>query len=109
MVDEAHRDRPQGGILMAASIVTPELTPCATPVSVDDLARLRVQEACIETLTAENEILKRRLARAEARAEEENAKAQWAIAQFLALIRGVRATGPAQSCRRAGVAGGGEG
>ena len=37
------------------------LAPRATPVSVDDLARLRVLEACLEALTAENEILKHRL------------------------------------------------
>jgi hypothetical protein len=75
----------------------PALAPRATPVSVDDLARLRVLEACLEALTAENEILKhrfeflkRRLAAAETRATQETAKALWAIAQFSALTRSVR-------------------
>jgi hypothetical protein len=40
----------------------PAFTPRAMP---DDLARLYVLEATIETLKAENEILKRRLAAAE--------------------------------------------
>ena len=39
----------------------------ATPIHTDHSARLRVLEAYIETLKAENEILKRRLAEAEAR------------------------------------------
>jgi hypothetical protein len=42
--------------------------PRATPVRADDSALLHVLEAYIETLKAENEILKRRLAAAEARA-----------------------------------------
>ena len=41
----------------------------ATPVRADDSALLHVLEAYIETLKAENEILKRQLADAEARAE----------------------------------------
>ena len=53
----------------------PALTPHATPVCADDTALLHVLEACIETLKAENEILKRRLADAEARAARETAKA----------------------------------
>ena len=47
----------------------PALMPCATPVCADDSALLHVLEAYIETLKAENEILKRRLAAAEARRE----------------------------------------
>ena len=57
------------------------------PVSADDLALLHVFEAYIETLKAENEILKRRLADADARAARETAKAEWAIAEFSALTR----------------------
>jgi len=37
----------------------PALTPRATPVRADDSALLHVLEAYIETLKAENEILKR--------------------------------------------------
>ena len=40
----------------------PALTPCTTPFSGDDFARLRILEAYIETLKAENESLKRQLA-----------------------------------------------
>ena len=47
----------------------PALTPRATPVRPDDTALLRVLEAYIEALKAENEILKRRLADAEAARE----------------------------------------
>ena len=47
----------------------PVLTPHATPVRSDASALLHVLEAYIETLKAENEILNRRLAAAEARAE----------------------------------------
>ena len=43
----------------------PALTPRATPVREGDSALVRVLEACIETLKAENEILRRRLAAAE--------------------------------------------
>ena len=57
------------------------------PVSADDLALLHVFEAYIETLKAENEILKRRLADADARAARETAKAEWAIGEFSALTR----------------------
>ena len=49
----------------------PALTPRATPVRADDTALLRVLEAYIEALKTENEILKRRLADAEARAARE--------------------------------------
>ena len=48
--------------------------PYATPVREGDLALVRVLEACIETLRAENEILRRRLATAEARAARETAQ-----------------------------------
>ena len=61
----------------------PALTPCATPVRADNSALLQVLEAYIETLKAENEILKRRLADAEARAEQETAKAEEAIAAMI--------------------------
>ena len=50
----------------------PALTPRATPVRADDTALLHVLNAYIETLKAENEILKRRLADAEARAGARN-------------------------------------
>jgi hypothetical protein len=50
-------------------MVMPALTPRATPVRADDTALLHVLNAYIETLKAENEILKRRLADAEARAK----------------------------------------
>jgi hypothetical protein len=80
---------------------------------VDDLARLRVLEAGLEVLTAENEILphrlaflKRQLAAAEARAAQETVQAQWVIAPFLALTRRLR--GQAHGCRRASGAGGDE-
>jgi hypothetical protein len=43
----------------------PAPTPRATPVSDGDLVRLRILEAYIETLRAENEMLKRRLTAAE--------------------------------------------
>ena len=45
----------------------PALTPYATPVREGDSALVRVLETSIETLKAENEILRRRLAAAEAR------------------------------------------
>ena len=48
---------------------------------------MRVLEASIETLKAENEILRRRLAAAEARAAQETAKADGAIAELRALMR----------------------
>jgi hypothetical protein len=54
---------------MSTNVVRPALTPRATPVSADNLAHLHVLEAYIETLKAENEILKRRLAAAEAALE----------------------------------------
>ena len=58
----------------------------AAPVREDD-ALVRVLEASIETLKAENEILRRRLAAAEARAAQETAKADGAIAELRALMR----------------------
>ncbi len=63
----------------------PALLP--TPVPEGDLALVRVLEASIETLKAENEILRRRLAAAEARAAQETAKADGAIAELRALMR----------------------
>jgi hypothetical protein len=53
-------------------MVMPALTPRATPLRADDTALLHVLNAYIETLKAENEILKRRLADAEARAGARN-------------------------------------
>jgi hypothetical protein len=47
------------------SVVLPALPPHVPPARTDDLALVRVLEAAIETLKAENEILKRRLAVAE--------------------------------------------
>jgi hypothetical protein len=46
-----------------------------------------VLEASIETLKAENEILRRRLAAAETRAARETAKAEEAIAELSAIMR----------------------
>jgi hypothetical protein len=59
----------------------------ATPVSEGDSALVRVLEASIETLKAENEILRRRRAAAEARAARETAKAEGAIAELSATAR----------------------
>ena len=53
---------------------------------VDDSALLRVLEASIETLQAENEILKRRLADAETRAAQGPAKAEEALAEKKANV-----------------------
>jgi hypothetical protein len=47
----------------------PATIPRATPLRANDTAHLHVLEAYIETLKAENEILKRRLVATEARAE----------------------------------------
>jgi hypothetical protein len=66
-------------------VVVPALTPHDTPVRWDDAALLDVLEAYNETLRAENEILKRRLDDAEARAAREAAKAKEAIAELSAL------------------------
>ena len=69
-------------------VCIPGMWSCpATPVSADDSALLHVLQAYIETLKAENEILKRQLAAAEARAAREAAKAEWAIGEFSALAR----------------------
>ena len=64
----------------------PALMPRATPHPL-----LHVLEAYIETLKAENETLKRQLGAAEARAAREAAKAEWAIGEFSALARRLRA------------------
>jgi hypothetical protein len=61
--------------------------PRAAPASEGDSALVRVLEASIETLKAENEILRRRLAAAEARAARETAKAEGAIAELSAIMR----------------------
>ena len=65
----------------------PALMPRATPVPEGDSALVRVLEASVETLKAENEILRRRLAAAEARAARETAKAEGAIAELRALMQ----------------------
>jgi len=65
----------------------PALMPRATPVRTDDSALLRVLEAYIETLKAENESLKRQLAAAEKWVARETAKAEGAIAAFSAVTR----------------------
>ncbi len=62
-----------------------------TPVCKGDSALVRVLEASVETLKAENEILRRRLAAAEARAARDTANAQQAIAEFSAITRRLRA------------------
>ena len=59
-------------------MVMPALTPRATPVRADDTALLQVLKAYIETLKAENEILKRRFADAEARAGARNREGEQA-------------------------------
>ncbi len=69
----------------------PALMPCVTPVREGDSALVRILEAYIETLKAENEILRRRLADAEARAGRETANAQQAIAEFSAITKRLRA------------------
>ena len=58
------------------------LMPRATHMQADHSARLHVLEAYIETLKAENQILKRRLSDAEARAARQTANANGAIAEF---------------------------
>ena len=50
-------------------------------------ARLRVLEAYIETLKAENESLKRQLSAAEKRAARETAKAAASITEFSAITK----------------------
>jgi hypothetical protein len=69
----------------------PASTPHATPARREDAAFLDVLEAYNETLKAENEILKRRLAEAEVRAAREAAKAEWAMGEFSALARRLKA------------------
>jgi hypothetical protein len=64
----------------------PALTHRATAVREDE-PLVRVLEASIETLKAENAILRRRLGAAEARAARETAKAEGAIAELSALTR----------------------
>jgi hypothetical protein len=61
------------------------LRPTAVPEGYSAL--VRVLEASTETLKAENEILRRRLAVAEARAAQETAKAAGAVAELRALMR----------------------
>jgi hypothetical protein len=65
------------------------MLPRAPPLRREnDSPLVRVLEAYIETLRAENEILKRQLAAAEARAGRETANAQQAIAEFSAITNG---------------------
>jgi hypothetical protein len=64
----------------------PALTHRAAPVREDE-PLVCVLEASIETLKAENAILRRRLAAAEARAARETAKAEGAIAELSAILR----------------------
>ena len=70
-----------------AGPVMPASPSRAAPVRANDLAFLRLLEASLETLSAENEFLKRRLVAAEARAAQETAKADGAIAELRALMR----------------------
>jgi hypothetical protein len=63
----------------------PVILPRAT--AIPDSARLRIIEAYIETLRAENEMLKRQLADAERRAARETAKAEGAVAEFSAITK----------------------
>ena len=63
----------------------PALLPRTT--TIHDSVRLHVLEAYIETLKAENEMLKRQLADAEKRVARETAKAEGAIAEFSAITR----------------------
>ena len=63
----------------------PVLMPRATPIH--NSARLHILEACIETLKAENESLKRQLAAAEKRVARETAKAEATIAEFSAITK----------------------
>ena len=69
----------------------PALLLRPTPGREGDSALVRVLEASIETLRAENEILRRRLAAAEARVARETANAEQAIAEFSALTKRLRA------------------
>ena len=68
-------------------------TPRVTPVSEDD-ALVLVVEAHIETLKAENAILRCWLAAAEARAAQETKKAEAAVAELSALMRSGRGRPP---------------
>jgi len=54
---------------------------------IHDSARLRILEAYVETLKAENESLKRQLAHAEKWAARETAKAESTIAEFSAITK----------------------
>jgi hypothetical protein len=78
-----------GAVIMPALMLRP------TPVRVGDSALVRVLEASIETLKAENELLRRRLAAAEALAARETANAETAIAEFSAITKRLRARAPA--------------
>jgi len=59
----------------------------------------RTGDVASRGLKAENEILKRQLAAAEARAAREAAKAEWAIGEFSALTRRLRARAAERASR----------
>jgi hypothetical protein len=61
--------------------------PLPTRVRENDSPLVRVLEASIEAPKAENDILRRRLAAAEARTARETAKAEGAIAELSAIRR----------------------
>jgi hypothetical protein len=75
----------------------PALLPPALPIP--DSARLRVLEACVETLKAENESLKRQLAHAEKWVARETAKAEGAFAEFSAITRRIIAQAAERASR----------
>jgi hypothetical protein len=77
----------------------PASTPRATPDRAEDAALLHVLEAYNETLKAENEILKRQLADAEARAAREAAKAKGAIAELSAFTERLTTRAPKRTRR----------
>lgn len=65
----------------------PALMPRAAPLHAEHSAHLRILEAYIETLKAENESLKRQLAHAEKWVARETAKAEGAVAEFSAITK----------------------
>ena len=97
------------------SVVMPALAPRATPVSVDDLVRLRILEACLEALTAENEILKpARVPEASPRRRRDagdarNREGAMGDRPVFGSHSERPGTSLAHGCRRAGGAGSGEG
>jgi hypothetical protein len=65
----------------------PGLISLPSAATIPNSVRLHILEAYIETLKAENEMLKRQLADAEKRVARETAKAEGAIAEFSAITR----------------------